>query len=90
MPTASAVVKDHVEVHELCSVDCKGEKASFAVALMSADSQFSMRGINLCDISQPVLPKSLDKKSLEETLKNCDKDTEIKLSTTKGFWQHYQ
>lgn len=46
---------------------------------------------DFCNNLYPPNPKSnsLDKKPLKITLKKCDGDTEVQLSTTDGFWRRY-
>lgn len=68
----------------------KVKEVTFAVVGMTTDSQLRKRNIqDFCDNPYPLLePKnnSLDRKPLKGTLKICDKDTEVWLSTIDGFW----
>lgn len=60
----------------------KGKEASSAVVLMTADSQLRKEDKEgFCGnlYTPSILPKrnSLDRKPMERTLENCDKDAEV-------------
>lgn len=68
----------------------KSKEAMFAVVLMTRDAQLRNDIEGFCDNPCPhPTPKSnsLDRKLSKRNLKNGDKDAEVWLSTTEGFWR---
>lgn len=62
---------------------------------MTSDTQLRNRDIeSLCDKLYPLAPhpsksNSLNRKPMKSTLKRCDKDAEVQLFTTDGFWWEF-
>lgn len=85
MLSPKAIQKSMIHVQE----DCKEQEAMFAVVLMTADAQLRKDTDGFCDnpYSHPSKSNSLDRKLFKRTLKNGDKDAEVWLSTTEGFWR---
>lgn len=71
------------EVRDSCTRDCKGQETTFAMVLVTADSQPRKRDREgFCDLPPPG--NSLDRKPSKRDLKN--KDAQVQVSTIEGFW----
>lgn len=100
MPTVCSATGDCAEVPGRCChqkpcespwsmllMHGKGKEMTFAMVLMTANSQLRKR--NIVSVTNPTPPKSnsLDGKPSKRTLKNGEMDAEVWLSTVGGFWQ---
>lgn len=73
----------------MLSLDVKGKETTFAVLLMTVDSQQrKMDTKDSCDPSSQKI-KALTESHQRELFNNYGKDAEVQLSTTGDFWWAY-
>jgi hypothetical protein len=81
------VSRNHVDVFMIYAPPAKGKVATFALALLTAESQLRKRDIEgfggnpnsplTCPTLSVCKHNSLHRKPSNRTLKRCDKDTEV-------------